>query len=53
VCFVGRPWLYGLAAGGEDGVVAVLRCLREELERTLALVGRPNVAAIDRSLIWS
>jgi isopentenyl diphosphate isomerase/L-lactate dehydrogenase-like FMN-dependent dehydrogenase len=36
---VGRPYLYGLAADGEAGVAAVLEIFREELERTLTLLG--------------
>ena len=36
---VGRPLLYGLAAGGEAGVAHVLQLLRDELERALALLG--------------
>lgn len=36
---VGRPALWGLAAGGRDGVARVLDLLREELELTLALCG--------------
>jgi isopentenyl diphosphate isomerase/L-lactate dehydrogenase-like FMN-dependent dehydrogenase len=36
---VGRPYLWGLAAGGERGVLAVLRGLLAELDLTLALSG--------------
>jgi len=36
---VGRPALWGLAAGGEEGAVRVLELLRSELELTLALCG--------------
>ena len=36
---VGRPALWGLAAGGEAGARRVLELLREELELTLALCG--------------
>ena len=36
---VGRPALWGLAAGGEGGALRVLELLREELELTLALCG--------------
>ena len=39
-CLVGRPWLWGAACGGADGVEQVLRLLHEEIDRTLALVGR-------------
>lgn len=36
---IGRPYLYGLAAGGESGVARVLQLLTEELARDLALLG--------------
>lgn len=38
-CSIGRPYLYGLAAGGETGVSHALELLRAELERDLALLG--------------
>jgi 4-hydroxymandelate oxidase len=50
VC-IGRPYLWALAAAGEDGVRDVLRLLREELSLAMALSGRPTVTAIDRSLV--
>lgn len=43
-CMVGRPYVYGLAAGGQAGVEAVLRHLQRELDTTLALLGRPRLA---------
>ncbi len=46
--FIGRPYLYGLAAGGEAGVREVLGILRAEIERTLILMGCPGVQALDR-----
>ena len=36
--FVGRPYLYALAAGGEAGVGAMFQIFREEMERAGALV---------------
>ena len=50
-CLIGRPWLFGLAAGGEQGVVDVLEILRTELDRALALLGRPSIADLDRSAV--
>ena len=44
---VGRPALWGLAAGGEAGALRVLELLREELELTLALCGCATPAALD------
>jgi isopentenyl diphosphate isomerase/L-lactate dehydrogenase-like FMN-dependent dehydrogenase len=43
---VGRPPLWGLAAGGAAGAERVLQLLRAELERTLALCGCPSPAAL-------
>lgn len=48
---VGRPWMYGLAVGGESGVAKMLDILREEIDRTLALIGAPSVAALNPSFI--
>ena len=45
---VGRPCLWGLGARGADGVTAVVRMLRTELEMAMALTGRPAIADIDR-----
>jgi L-lactate dehydrogenase (cytochrome) len=42
----GRPYLYGLAAGGERGVDHVLDHLRDGFRRTLSLVGARNVAEL-------
>lgn len=50
-CMMGRPYLYGLAAGGQDGVERVLELLRAELERDMILCGRPRIADIDSSLL--
>jgi isopentenyl diphosphate isomerase/L-lactate dehydrogenase-like FMN-dependent dehydrogenase len=51
-CLIGRPWLFGLAAGGEAGVSMVLEILRAELDRALALLGRPSIAGLDASTIF-
>lgn len=48
---IGRPYLWGLAAAGEQGVRDVLGILRAELELAMALAGRPTAADIDRSAI--
>jgi isopentenyl diphosphate isomerase/L-lactate dehydrogenase-like FMN-dependent dehydrogenase len=40
----GRPWVYGLALAGEDGVRHVLRALLAELDLTLALSGHRALA---------
>lgn len=50
---IGRPVLYGLSAGGADGVTSALRILRHEFEMAMALLGVRNVNGIDRSALWS
>ena len=47
-CSIGRPYLYGLAAGGEAGVDRALTLLHEEFERTLALAGINDVSHLGR-----
>jgi len=46
---VGRPILYGLAAGGEVGALHVLELLRAETERALALLGCTSPADVARA----
>lgn len=48
---VGRPVLWGLAAGGREGVVAALTLLRRELDLAMALCGCPDVASMTRDLV--
>jgi (S)-mandelate dehydrogenase len=43
---LGRASLYGLAAAGEAGVDHVLRMLKDEVDRTLALIGCPSVCQL-------
>ena len=49
--FVGRPYLWGLAAGGEAGVARVLEILRAELSLAMALAGCARLGDIDRTLV--
>jgi isopentenyl diphosphate isomerase/L-lactate dehydrogenase-like FMN-dependent dehydrogenase len=46
---VGRPVLWGLAVGGEDGARRVLEILRAELELALALCGCASPAELTRA----
>jgi isopentenyl diphosphate isomerase/L-lactate dehydrogenase-like FMN-dependent dehydrogenase len=43
--------VYGLAAGGTAGVARMLEILHAEIDRTLALIGRPGVASLDPSAV--
>jgi isopentenyl diphosphate isomerase/L-lactate dehydrogenase-like FMN-dependent dehydrogenase len=42
--FIGRPYLYGLAAGGQQGVEHMLDLFRSEVVRTMILLGCPAVS---------
>ncbi|KAI1414605.1 putative FMN dependent dehydrogenase [Hypoxylon sp. FL1857] len=44
MCLVGRPYVYGLVLGGEEGVAHVLRSLLGDLELTLHLSGIESAA---------
>jgi L-lactate dehydrogenase (cytochrome) len=46
-CSIGRPYLYGLAAGGQKGVEHALHLLKNELESSMALLGVNSVADIN------
>ena len=50
---VGRAYAYGLAAAGEAGVARAIELLREDLERTLRLLGCSSVAELNESYIES
>jgi isopentenyl diphosphate isomerase/L-lactate dehydrogenase-like FMN-dependent dehydrogenase len=47
----GRAYAYGLAAAGEAGVTRAIEILREDVKRTLVLLGCPSAAALDSSYV--
>ena len=47
----GRAYLYGLGAAGERGVDRVLEWFRDDVLRTMSLLGAGTVADLDRSLL--
>ena len=49
---IGRPFLWGLAVSGAEGVKRVIEMLRLELEAAMALLGAPTLGALDRSVLW-
>ena len=52
-CMIGRPFLYGLGAGGEAGVTRAISILRGELDTTMILAGVDDVKKIDHRVIAS
>ena len=51
--FTARPFLWGLACAGEAGVARVFEILREEIERSLALVGVASPSALTREHVMT
>ena len=47
--YIGRAFLYGLGAMGEQGVTAALEIIRKELDVTMAFCGRTDARRLDRS----
>ena len=45
-CSIGRPYLFGLAAGGQAGVAKALELLRAEIERDMGLIGCRSIGEI-------
>ena len=50
-CMAGRAYLYALGAGGERGVDRVLSWFRDDLERTMSLLGVAAVTDLDPDLL--
>jgi isopentenyl diphosphate isomerase/L-lactate dehydrogenase-like FMN-dependent dehydrogenase len=48
---LGRPYLWGMALAGEEGVATVLRNLLAELDLTMALSGHTSLATLDPSIL--
>ncbi|WP_300600469.1 alpha-hydroxy-acid oxidizing protein [uncultured Nocardioides sp.] len=48
---LGRPYLYGLALGGQEGVEHVLRCLLAELDLTMGNAGCSTLADLVPDLL--
>lgn len=48
---VGRAYAYGLGAGGREGVARAIEILRNDVARTLKLLGCASVAELDRSYV--
>lgn len=48
---VGRPWVYGLGLGGQDGVRHVLRSLMADFDLTMALSGHRRPADLSPEVL--
>lgn len=50
-CMIGRPYVYGVAAGGQAGAARALQLLRDEVERAAKLLGCRVLRDVDRSTV--
>ena len=50
-CYIGRAFLYGLGAMGQEGVAKVLQIIHKELDLTMAFCGRTKIADVDHSIL--
>lgn len=49
--YVGRAFVYGLGAMGEEGVTKALEVIHKELDVSMALCGRRNIGEVDRDIL--
>ena len=49
--YIGRPFLYGLGAMGEQGVTRCLDIIRNELDLTMAFCGLRDINDVDRAIL--
>ena len=50
-CLIGRAFLYGLGAGGREGVREAIEVIRKEMDVTMALTGVTSVDQINRGIL--
>ena len=48
---IGRPWVFAMAACGEDGIVKLLELIRQEIATAMALMGVTSMIEITGELI--
>ena len=51
--YIGRAFLYGLGAMGEEGVLHALRIIHKELDLSMAFCGRTDIASVDRGILMA
>jgi len=49
--YIGRAFLYGLGAMGQEGVTKVLEIIHKELDLTMAFCGHTRIGTVDRSIL--
>jgi L-lactate dehydrogenase (cytochrome) len=49
--YIGRAWLYGLGAMGQQGVTKALEIIHKELDLSMAFCGRTRIGDVDRGIL--
>jgi L-lactate dehydrogenase (cytochrome) len=49
--YIGRAFVYGLGAMGEEGVTKALQIIHKELDLSMAFCGRTDINTVDRSIL--
>jgi isopentenyl diphosphate isomerase/L-lactate dehydrogenase-like FMN-dependent dehydrogenase len=49
--YIGRSFLYGLGAMGEQGVTTALEIIHKELDLTMAFCGHTQIGNVDKSIL--
>ncbi|RZG48705.1 alpha-hydroxy acid oxidase [Acinetobacter wuhouensis] len=50
-CLIGRAFIYGLGAYGEQGVYRILEILKKELDLSMAFCGKVNIQDVDKGIL--
>ncbi len=48
---IGRAFIYGLGANGQEGVRTAIECIRKELDMSMALTGVNKISEIDQRVL--
>ena len=49
--WIGRAWVYGLGAMGQQGVTRALEVIHKELDTSMGLCGRTDINDVDRDIL--
>ena len=50
-CMIGRAYVYGLGAAGEEGVAKAIALIRNELDTSMALTGTTSLRGVGREIV--
>ena len=50
-CYIGRAFLYGLGAMGQEGVSKALEIIHKELDLTMAFCGHTDIETVDKRIL--